>query len=215
MSKYNETVPTDVGLQLASRAANGQAKFTITRAASTADDLSKLTDKELQSLTAIPNEVQAGVITNIKDDPTNPNGAIGTELLFTNEKIEAGYNINAVGIYAKEDGQDNEILYAVTLAQQAEYMPDFADQVILQFKLTVYVIVGRTENVTVSINITEAATKEYVDEQIAKIDINDKLSEQDLRDIFLGGKAAPLMGYQIQNQHLRNLYLGGKAVGRN
>lgn len=177
MSKYNESILTSAGLDLASRAANGKTKFTITRATATGDDLSSLSEEELQALTKLPNEVQTGIITNQDENIPNSNSVIGTELLFTNDGLEDSYSINAVALYAKEDDKDEEILYAITTAQQPEFIPDFADQVLLQFRLTIYVIVGRTENVTVTVDPTGMASKEYVDGKLGDIDVNDKISD--------------------------------------
>lgn len=177
MSKYNESILTSAGLDLASRAANGKTKFTITKATATGDDLSGLSEEDLQALTKLPNEVQTGIITNQDENIPNSNSVIGTELLFTNDGLEDSYSINAVALYAKEDDKDEEILYAITTAQQPEFIPDFADQVLLQFRLTIYVIVGRTENVTVTVNPTGMASKEYVDGKLGEIDVNDKISD--------------------------------------
>ena len=177
MSKYNESILTSAGLDLASRAANGKTKFTITRATATGDDLSSLSEEDLQALTKLPNEVQTGIITNQDENIPNSNSVIGTELLFTNDGLEDSYSINAVALYAKEDDKDEEILYAITTAQQPEFIPDFADQVLLQFRLTIYVIVGRTENVTVTVDPTGMVSKEYVDGKLGEIDVNDKISD--------------------------------------
>lgn len=177
MSKYNESILTSAGLDLASRAANGKTKFTITKATATGDDLSSLSEEDLQALTKLPNEVQTGIITNQDENIPNSNSVIGTELLFTNDGLEDSYSINAVALYAKEDDKDEEILYAITTAQQPEFIPDFADQVLLQFRLTIYVIVGRTENVTVTVDPTGMASKEYVDGKLGEIDVNDKISD--------------------------------------
>lgn len=194
MSKYNESILTTDGLDLASRAANGKTKFTITRATSTGDDLTLMSEEDLQKLDKLPNEMQTGVIANKDENIPNSHSVIGTELLFTNDGLKEGYSINTVALYAKEDGKDEEILYALTTAQQPEYMPDFADQVLLQFRLTIYVIVGRTENVEVTVDPTGMASKEYVDKTIAGIDTDDVISESEtlsklqMMNEFLDGK---------------------------
>lgn len=180
MSKYSETILTANGLDLATRAANGKVKFTLTRAAATSDDLSKMEESDLQNLTALPNEKQAGTITNQDENIPNSTAVVGTEILFTNEGINEGYSINGVGLYAKEEGKDEEVLYAVNTAIEPEFMPDFADKVIMQFKITMYVIVGRTENVTVIVDPTGMASKEWVNTKIAEIDVNDKIQDSSI-----------------------------------
>lgn len=180
MSKYSETILTASGLDLATRAANGKTKFSITKATATADDLRSINETDLQNLTKLPNEIQTGTITNKDENIPNSKAVIGTEILFTNEGINEGYSINAVGLYAKEEGKDEEILYALNTAIEPEFMPDFADKVILQFLITMYIIVGRTENVTVIVDPSGMASKEYVNTKIAEIDVNDKIQDVDI-----------------------------------
>lgn len=128
MSKYNDTLLTNAGVDLASRAAHGDASFKIIRVESTADDLSSKTEDELKAMTAIPNKVQDGSIVGQED--TAP-AIQGIRLQFLNTGLTKSYSIQAMGIYAKEDGQEQEILYAITTAEKEhpQYMPDFADKV--------------------------------------------------------------------------------------
>lgn len=163
MSKYNKSKLTMAGKLLASLAANGKTKFEITRAASTADDLSGV---DLDGLEALPNEVQsAAIVDQVK--PIDGNAAVtGTEVQFVNEGLSEGYLIQAIGLYATKDGEDKEQLYAVVTAETPELMPDYADKVWFRFTSTIYVIVGDVANVTVNITPTGLATREYVDEAI-------------------------------------------------
>ncbi|WP_125764408.1 phage tail-collar fiber domain-containing protein [Companilactobacillus hulinensis] len=186
MAEYNETILTAAGLDLASRAANGKTKFSITRAAATETDLSGMSESELQALKLLPNEVQAGTIDNQNDNVPNANAVIGTEILFTNDGIEKSYVINGIGLYAKEDGSNTEILYAINTAISPETMPDFADQVLFQFRFTIYVVVGRTENVTVNVDPTGMASKEYVNIKIDGINTDDTIgSSEDLSTLIM------------------------------
>lgn len=177
MSKYNETILTAAGLDLATRSANGKTKFTITKAQTTADDLSKLTETELQNLEDLPNVVQIGKIINQTENIPNSKSVVGTEMLITNEGISDSYSIKAIGVYAKEDGSDKEILYALTTAIEPEFIPDFSDQVLLEFQMTIYVIVGRTENVTVNVDPNGTASKDYVDAKLDQLNVNDVLDK--------------------------------------
>lgn len=163
MSKYNKSKLTMAGKLLASLAANGKAKFEITRAASTADDLSGV---DLDGLEALPHEVQsAEIVDQVK--PIDGNAAVtGTEVQFVNEKLTESYLIRAIGLYATKDGEDKEQLYAVITAETPELMPDYADKVWFRFTSTIYVIVGDVANVTVNITPTGLASREYVDKAI-------------------------------------------------
>ena len=67
MSKYNKTVLTNAGLDLAIKAARGKAKFTITKTAASANNLADKKIEELQKLTELPNIVQYGQIVDVAD----------------------------------------------------------------------------------------------------------------------------------------------------
>lgn len=171
MSKYNDTVLTTEGTRLATLAANGQTHYVITRAAATGDDLSASTDEELAALTVLPNEVQSGSIVEQVDDPAGSDGTVGTRVQFMNQGLTQSYSMNALGVYAKEDGHEDEVLFAVTTAEDshAQYMPDFADKVILRFGITIFVIVGDKANVTVKLDPDGLATIKFVEDAIAEI----------------------------------------------
>ena len=164
MSKYDASELTNEGLRLSSLAANGKTSFTITRVASTADDLS---DVDVTELTALPHEVQTGTINDRLNSPDGNNAIVGTDVTFENSGLTESYSIGAVGLYATESGEGKlEVLYAVVKAIKPEFIPDFNDKVLMQFGMIVYVIVGKAENVTVTINPAGMATKEYVDKAI-------------------------------------------------
>lgn len=172
MSKYNDTLLTTAGQALATRAANGSAKFSITRAVGSKTDLSGKTDAELVALTALPDETQIAQIVAEVDDPDGSTGITGTQVTFQNKNedasIDEGYTLNTIGLFAKEEGSDKEILYALTTADEADYIPDFADNVFYKFTITIYVVVGQKANVTVAIDVTGTASIDYVNNTIAK-----------------------------------------------
>lgn len=171
MSKYNDTLLTTEGIRLASLAANGQTHYVITRAVTTANDLSDLTEDELRALTALPDEVQDGSIVGKLDDPNGSEGIIGTQVQFMNQGLDKSYSINAIGLYVKEDGQDEEKFFAIMTAEKehAQYMPDYADKVILRFGITIFVIVGDKANITVQFDPDGLASIKFVEDAIAGI----------------------------------------------
>ena len=165
MSKYNKTILTNAGLDLAAKASSGKAKFTITRAATSTEKLADKSISELQQLTALPSLMQYGEINNVADSAQDKSIVIGAELVFNNKDLTNGYNINTIGLFAKEDGSDKEFLYALTTAVEPETMPDFKDKVLFKFNLTMFVVVGQTDNV--SVNVTENGV--VTQEQLIKV----------------------------------------------
>ena len=175
MSKYNKTILTNAGLDLAARANSGKAKFTITRAATSTEKLADKSISELQKLTALPSLMQYGEINNVADSAQDKNIVIGTELVFNNKDLTTGYNVNTIGLFAKEDGSDKELLYALTTAVEPETMPDFKDKVLFKFNMTMFVVVGQTDNVSVNVTDNGVATQQQLSETVAKVrkDSND------------------------------------------
>lgn len=163
MAKYRKSALTAAGLALANRAAKGQATFKITRATSTAETIE---DTAIAGLVKLPNEVQVGAI--MGDQPlSDGDGTItGTKVLFTNHNLHTSYQVRAIGLYAVESDGD-EFLYAVVTAIEPEFMPDFSDQVLMEFGMTIYVVVGQVDNMSIIVNPDSLATVAYVDKAIA------------------------------------------------
>ena len=179
MSKYNKTILTNAGLELAAKANSGKAKFTITRAATSTEKLADKSISELQQLTTLPSLMQYGEINNVADSAQDKSIVIGAELIFNNKDLSNSYNINTVGLFAKEDGSDKEFLYALTTAVEPETMPDFKDKVLFKFNLTMFVVVGQTDNVTVDVTDNGVVTQE----QLAKA-VQALPQKQDITNLF-------------------------------
>ena len=179
MSKYNKTILTNAGLDLAAKASSGKTKFTITRAATSTEKLADKSISELQQLTALPSLMQYGEINNVADSAQDKSIVIGAELIFNNKDLSNSYNINTIGLFAKEDGSDKEFLYALTTAVEPETMPDFKDKVLFKFNLTMFVVVGQTDNVTVDVTDNGVVTQE----QLAKA-VQALPHKQDITNLF-------------------------------
>ncbi|PJZ16929.1 hypothetical protein BHU41_08140 [Lactobacillus crispatus] len=176
MSQYNKTVLTNAGLELAKRANAGQAKFEITRAVTSADDWSHKTVQDLEEVTTIPNIMQQGTIMDTDEVESN-NSVIGVSLCFTNKNLNTGYQIRIIGLYVKEEGQENDFLYAVTTAVTPEYMPSFADKVLYRFNMQMYLVIGNAQSVNVVINDGASVTHGQFDKYKGEVTANLKKIE--------------------------------------
>lgn len=169
MSQYNKTVLTRAGLELAKKAHAGQAKFGITRAVSSAEDWSDKSAQDLEEVTTIPNVMQNGTIMDIEEVESN-NAAIGVSLKFTNKDLTNGYHVRIIGLYVKEEGTKNEILYAITTAISPEYIPSFADKVLYKFNMQMYLVIGKAQAVNVVIDEGTAVTRTQFDKYKVEVD---------------------------------------------
>lgn len=194
MSQYNKTVLTHAGLELAKRANAGQAKFGITRAVTSADDWSNKTVQDLEEVTTIPNIMQQGTIMDTDEVESN-NSVIGVSLCFTNKNLSTGYQIRIIGLYVKEEGQENDFLYAVTTAVTPEYMPDFNDKVLYRFNMQMYLVIGKAQAVNVVINDGTAVTHGQLDKYKAEVTENlKKLENTHKEDMSHVAKSASVNG---------------------
>lgn len=194
MSQYNKTILTHAGLELAKRANAGQAKFGITRAVTSADDWSHKTVQDLEEVTTIPNIMQQGTIMDTDEVESN-NSVIGVSLCFTNKNLSTGYQIRIIGLYVKEEGQENDFLYAVTTAIAPEYMPSFADKVLYRFNTQMYLVIGNAQSVNVVINDGTAVTHGQLDKYKAEVTGNlKKLENTHKEDMSHVAKSASING---------------------
>lgn len=190
MSEYNKTILTNEGIDLARRANKGTATFSLTRGVSSTDNLSGKTVEELQNLTQLPSIQQSVKLSDVGDTSDNSDTVLGVRMTFDNQNLKTGYNVHTVGIYAKEPDK-NEILYGIATAKTPEYIPDFSEQTLFKFDFLMYLVIGRTDKVTVEVSPDdvyrkkEVYSKSEVDTAVAKLDKKDAEIVKSLNDYKL------------------------------
>lgn len=151
MAEFKRVVITRNGQTLMAKlmSGTGTVEFTKIGVSSTT-----YTDTQLEALTSLSGVKQTAPITNIA---RNNNASVTVEGAISNEELTVGYYMQTIGLYAK-DPDAGEILYAVTNASVAGYMPPFNNRTPsgAQFKLTT--TVGNAENVTLQIDPSSVAT---------------------------------------------------------
>lgn len=111
MADFKGWKMTNLGLSILNSLTN--VTFTTARTATATVDLNNVA-----SMQTLPNvQQQADLITkNSSDNQTN------VRMMFTNEKITTGYNIQSIGLYANDE-KGNEKLFAVGAMGSPEFMP--------------------------------------------------------------------------------------------
>lgn len=173
MSEYNKTILTNAGIDLARRANKGAATFQLTRGVSSTENLSGKTIEELQNLTQLPSIQQSVSLSDVVDTTDNPDTVLGIRMTFDNQNLNTGYNVHTVGVYAKEPGK-GEILYGVATAKTPEYIPDFREQMLFKFDFLMYLVIGRTDKVTVQVSPDDVYLKK---DTYNKAEIDAKVSD--------------------------------------
>lgn len=151
MAEFKRVVITRNGQALMAKlmSGTGTVEFTKIGVSSTT-----YTDAQLETLTSLSGVKQTAPITNIS---RNNNVSVTVEGAVSNEDLTVGYYMQTIGLYAK-DPDAGEILYAVTNASVAGYMPPFNNRTPsgAQFKLTT--TVGNASNVSLQVDPSAVAT---------------------------------------------------------
>lgn len=116
MAKYKRIVTTEAGLQLlASAVAGGTVTFTAVKAGS-----ETYTGKEnLSAATDLKSVRQTFSVSSV----TRSGNQVKLRSVFTNDNLTEGYSMTEIGVYAKNPGTGADILYAIIVAELADYLP--------------------------------------------------------------------------------------------
>ncbi|WP_392462388.1 phage tail protein [Streptococcus parasuis] len=181
MAEFKKLIITTKGQTLMAKmiAGTGNVKFTKIAISDTT-----YTDGQLEALTALSGVKQTTLISKVVR--TN-NVAIQVEGATTNTDLVAGYYMRAIGLYAL-DPQEGEILYAVTNATQAGYMPPYNGITVSGAYFKLVTTVSNASNV--SLNVDPAAVATIGD--IA--DLQNKISDL---QAFVGYTDADIYGVEV------------------
>ncbi|MBA9087463.1 putative heme/steroid binding protein [Fontibacillus solani] len=151
MAEFKKLVITTKGQALMAKLMSGAAtaQFTKISVSETA-----YTDAQLEGLTSLSGIKQSTPISKIIR--TN-NVAVQVEGALTNTELAAGYYMRTIGLFAI-DPDDGEILYAVTNASQAGYMPPYNGITVSGAFFKLVTTVSNASNVTLEVDPAAVAT---------------------------------------------------------
>lgn len=166
---------TEQGEELVAKLIAGEEDATFTKICTSDDDLSTV---DLKKVTVIENIKQTSLIASVKklDEAT-------IELLAAveNTNLNEGYYIRTLGVYAL-DSKGNEILYAISIEDNPDYIPAFNGKNVSGISYTLNVRVDNSNNIVMEVNPAATPTIEQVQEitkDIGKIkqEIDTKITE--------------------------------------
>lgn len=160
MAIFNGHVITNAGRNLLGRALAGEGKVILTRAAmgdgKTSQDIRELTGLISEKITA-----------NIADK-FNDRGTVNLKVQITNSQLEEAFKTEEFGIFAKIEGDREEILYSYCNAIEADTIPSNSLGDIFVEEHTVYIAFSSDAEVDIYIKegavflTLETANKNYV-----------------------------------------------------
>ncbi len=181
MAEFKQLIITDRGHALMAKmlAGVGNVQFTKISVSDTT-----YTDSQLPGLTALSSIKQTTLVSKVIR--TN-NVAVQVEGAVTNSDLVSGYYMRTIGLYAT-DPDLGEILYAVTIATQAGYMPPYNGITVSGAYFKLVTTVSNASNV--SLNVDPAAVATIGD--IA--DLQNKISDL---QAFVGYTDADIYGVEV------------------
>ena len=142
---------------------------------------SSFNEDQLEGLTSIGNVKQTVSISKV--DRTN-NVAAEVEGAISNTNLTVGYYMRTLGLYA-QDPDEGEILYAVTIASQAGYMPPFNGKTTSGAFFRITTTIGNADNLNVQVNPSAVATIGEINDLQKQIDAMKKVDELKIKTIEL------------------------------
>lgn len=181
MAEFKQLIITDRGQALMAKMLAGAGNVQFTKI-SVSD--ATHTDGQLPGLTALSSIKQTTLISKVIR--TN-NVAVQVEGAVTNSDLVSGYYMRTIGLYAI-DPDLGEILYAVTIATQAGYMPPYNGITVSGAYFKLVTTVSNASNV--SLNVDPAAVATIGD--IA--DLQNKIADL---QAFVGYTDADIYGVEV------------------
>lgn len=151
MAEFKKLVITTKGQALMAKLMSGAATVKFTKIA--VSDTT-YTDGQLEALTSISGVKQTTLISKVIR--TN-NVAVQVEGAVTNSELSTGYYMRTIGLYAL-DPNEGEILYAVTNASVAGYMPPYNGITVSGAFFKLVTTVSNASNVTLDVDPAAVAT---------------------------------------------------------
>ncbi|RKJ47345.1 hypothetical protein D7X25_22670 [bacterium 1XD42-8] len=145
MGDYNRSVITKKGIALMTKTLAG-VPCQFTRAASSENRIGL--DVDLTEIIELDGVQQSVDLLSIK--PINAT-AVRIEALFENASLEKGYYVEVIGLYA-QDPDEGEILYSVTTAKKAEWLPEWNGMSTSSLTFNLIVAVANAAHVSILIN---------------------------------------------------------------
>lgn len=198
MASFQSTVITERGHNLMAKIATGSTKMSFTKIRTSDSIPSDASLPTLTALSSIKQTVDISGITVINTATVKVSGAI------SNAGLGTGYFVRAIGLYA-QDPDLGEILYSVTKAVEADWMPPNNGISSSSLMINLLTVTSNASNVT--INIDPAAVATIANINALTLEINNVKG-------FVGYGEKGVLGieWDVVNKTVTRL---GEAIGKN
>jgi hypothetical protein len=184
MASFNSTVITTKGHTLIAKIVAGTASPTFTQMKVSDTDYSAYTQAQKEAMATISSVKQSKAIASV----SKVNAAsVKVSAVVDNIALATGYYLKTIGLYAT-DPTEGEILYSVTTAIQADWIPPNTGISVTSIMIDLITVVSNSDNVSVSVDPNATATVQMVN------DLNDKVSDL---QAFIGYTDVDIFGVEV------------------
>ncbi len=197
MAEFKQLIITDRGQALMAKmlAGAGNVQFTKISVSDTT-----YTDEQLPGLTSLSSIKQSTLVSKVIR--TN-DVAVQVEGAVTNSDLSSGYYMRTIGLYAI-DPDLGEILYAVTIANQAGYMPPYNGITVSGAYFKLVTTVSNASSITLDVDPAAVATIGDI------VDLQNQISDL---QAFVGYTDDDIVGVEVDFKNRNFTRLAG-AVNR-
>ncbi|MCM1228272.1 MAG: hypothetical protein NC320_12790, partial [Clostridium sp.] len=197
---WNEAVITNEGLKLLSECVT-EGNIIITRAVSGegyAAPISLMAQKEV-----LPNLHPLNIAYIHIDE-----GVITVNVRIRNNGVDTPYTIRQIGLYAKKDASDNEILFALVQDSNGEVIPSSKENPEYLSEFDFVIPISNSENIDVNVTPNTFATIEDISE--VKNVIDGHISDN-IRHIPLGGSSGQILRWSADGTAVKTFTANASA----
>ncbi|HEY4533262.1 MAG TPA: hypothetical protein VIG61_03830, partial [Fusobacterium sp.] len=158
MASWKKKIVTKKGKELLLNVLSKQSNITFTKIETTSYSYSDLTD--FSKLQKLEQPKQSVLISEVRKEK----GKVLLHSLITNEGLQEGYPIRAIGIYARQN-EGTEILFSILVASEADYMPKESENIISLTYNFIYSF-ANSENIFMNVEKKALVTTEMLQREI-------------------------------------------------
>ena len=198
MAIFNSTVITERGHNLMAKIATGSTKMHFTKIRTSDSNPSDDSLPTLTTLSSIKQVIDISEVAVVNNATVKVSGAV------SNADLASGYFVRVIGLYA-QDPDLGEILYSVTKAYLADYMPPNNGLSSSSLMINLLTATSNADNVTINVDPGAVATIGDINEVKGQI--------EDIKG-FVGYSDDGVIGikWDVKNKTVKKI---GDAVGKN
>lgn len=206
MAAYNNFIITNQGIEILKGLMNGNGsmEFRCLAVGSGYYDPEKNIE-EIRAMEGLKEERQRVMFSSIGK---SEEGFVNLKANLTNKDLEEGYPMTEAGIYVGKKGEDEEILYCVSIVDNPDYMPDYSSKQIYNVIYKMTISIGDVLNPTISYKTDIYALAEDLQEEVRRAATAE--NELQERKLDVGGDASGTTVNFLPAEQLEPLQSGGE-----